>query len=112
MNDSIFKIRHGSGSYNYLDKVYNRLILNKVSMLDENDLQRWGIYNQIMLDLVENGRTNEFEEIKYRITGGENPNVVILEILTRDHTECYNKHRYIDYLEAYLDEDQFGRFYK
>ena len=52
-------------------------------------------------------------EIKYRITDGEDPNIILLEIINREsETEdgliWFLKRR----VEEYIDEDFFNRFFK
>jgi hypothetical protein len=45
---------------------------------------RWETYNVIIETLLSKGDTHYFEEIKYRLTDGEDPNIVILDIIERE----------------------------
>jgi hypothetical protein len=45
---------------------------------------RWETYNVIIETLLSKVDTHYFEEIKYRLTDGEDPNIVILDIIERE----------------------------
>jgi hypothetical protein len=62
--------------------------------------------------LVRQGKGNYLKEIKYRLSDGENPNEVILNIIEResenvDSLTWFFKRR----VEEYLEDDYFRRFY-
>lgn len=67
---------------NFLDKIYNKFVSTNI-IKNELDEEKWEIYKSLF-SLFKNEYTNIAEEIQYRITGGENPNKVFLDILNRE----------------------------
>ena len=111
MEANNFILRARQGKYSMLDKEYYRHINTILETIDEEQEIRWETYNLIIEELINLNHWDYFEEIKYRITDGENPNEVILEIIERDVNEVSGliwalKKR----LEEYIDEDFFKRF--
>ena len=95
-----------------LDKVYNRHIYNIISNLNEEEEARWETYNLILTELSESGSKDYFDEVKYRLTDGENPNQVILDIINRELDNVNGlvwllKRR----IEEYIEDDFIRRFY-
>ena len=95
-----------------LDKVYNRHICNIILNLNDEEEGRWETYNLILTELVENGSKDYFDEVKYRLTDGENPNQVILDIINRELDNVNGlvwllKRR----IEEYIEDDFIRRFY-
>ncbi len=95
-----------------LDKAYNRHISTIISNLDEEEEARWETYNLIIMELLNNDYQHYFDEVKYRLTDGENPNQVILDIINRDLENVNGlvwllKRR----IEEYIEEDFIRRFY-
>lgn len=78
-----FTIKAGIGKYSGLDKEYKKSLNKTMTNISEDKLHRWETYNLIMDELIKNGMVNLFEEFKYRFTDGENPNDIILNILSR-----------------------------
>ena len=111
MGELNFTIKVDSGSYTRLDKEYKDFINETLNKLDEEETHRWEIYNLIMSELLNSGLYNVFEEVKYRLTDGENPNEVMLDIIDRKEYSSsiiwFLKNR----IESYLDEDFLKRFY-
>ena len=77
-----FRIKHGSGKYTPLDRAYNNLITSKIS-IDELEFERWITYNQIVCEINDINDGAMFEEMKYRLTGGEEPSEVLSEMISR-----------------------------
>lgn len=111
-NNFILKNVHGKSTL--LDKQYGKLINNSLGSNDEKQLERWERYNLIVKQILslKNGNIL-FAEIKYRLTDGENPNKVFLDILNRiDQSEVDTllyalKKR----VEEYEEEDYISSFY-
>lgn len=111
MKDFNFKIKSGSGKYSKLDKLYQSYLFNSIKELDENKLYRFEIYDAIINELVKNGETESFDEIKYRLTGGEDPNIVMLDIVNRyeeDNAIFWLMRREIT---NFIEEDNLNRFF-
>ena len=68
------------------------------------------VNNDIIDEIVKLGYNSEFEEIKYRITDGENPNEILLDIFNRIELSpilmFYSKQ-----LEDYLESDKYSKFF-
>jgi len=112
MEDSNITIKVGSGTYNLLDKKYNNFIQNSLSNTDEETIERWFTYEAIMSDLIGLNKIHYFEEIKYRLTGGEDPNELILEIINRDNELKTHLWAHLRRLNDYKNEDLIKRFYQ
>lgn len=114
MENFDFIVKVGSGKKTLLDKEYTKLINNVISTSDEEKEGRWETYDLIIRELfpVDNGKY--FEEIKYRLTDGEDPNHVILDIISRYKEFDLNylvwslKRR----IEEYVEDDFFKRFFE
>jgi hypothetical protein len=79
--------------------------------LDEDKQARWETYDLIISDFMENGKEWAFEEIKYRITDGEDPNKVILDIIERDSDNIDSLSWFLKRrIEEYIEDDFFSRF--
>jgi len=99
------------GKKSTLDKAYQQHVVNIVKTLNEEEEARWETYSLIFQQLINYGYTDITKEIKYRLTDGENPNVVFLDVLDRDSDNFdsltwFLKRR----IEEYLDEDLMKRF--
>lgn len=112
MGTNILLLTPGHGKKSTLDKAYNRHLININNSLDEESQSRWETYSFIIERLIEDGKEIYLKEIKYRLTDGENPNEVILDILNRESENMDGltwmlKRR----VEEFLEEDFFKRFY-
>lgn len=90
-------------------KSYVASILN--ALKDDDDEIRWEIYNIIMSNFYNKGKINLINEYKYRVTDGENPNEIILDIINKhpydiDSTVWSFKRK----LEEFLEDDFINRF--
>jgi hypothetical protein len=100
-----------SGNRTNLDKAYNKHIVSVMETLDEEKQARWETYNLVVEVLTESTKNDYMKEIKYRLTDGEDPNKVMLDIIDReidmvDGLVWFLKRR----IEEYVDEDFFNRF--
>lgn len=108
-----FIVKTKSGKNTNLDKAYFKLLNNVMSLNDEEKEERWENYNLIIKDLLNIDNGQYFEEIKYRLTDNEDPNEVILDIISRyaenelTHLIWTLRKR----IEEYKEEDFFKRFY-
>ncbi len=106
-------LRAGSqGKNSTLNKAYYNHINNLFETLDEEILLRWETYELIIDELLKEGKKEILNEIKYRITDGEDPNDIIIEILDRysdDMTSLiwFLKRR----VEEYREDDYLRNFY-
>jgi hypothetical protein len=94
-----------------LDKAYHKHIANVMETLDDEKQARWETYNLVVEVLVEVTDKDYMKEIKYRLSDGEDPNRVMLDIIEReidkiDGLVWFLKRR----IEEYIDEDFFTRF--
>lgn len=112
MEANNFLLKASQGKRTTLDKAYCKHINTILETIDEEKECRWETYNLIIQELIEQGKRDYFEEIKYRLTDGEDPNKVILEVIARDSDSVSGliwllKRR----LEEYLEDDFIKRFY-
>lgn len=112
METNNFLLKTNNGKKSFLDKAYCKHINTIFEKIDEDNECRWETYNVIIQELISQGKKDYFEEIKYRLTDGENANMVILDIIDREKETVSGliwllKKR----LEEYLSEDFNKRFY-
>lgn len=112
MKANNFPITASKGKRTTLDKAYCKHITNVLETLDKEKEERWETYNIIIQELINEGKIDYFKEIKYRLTDGEDPNKVMLEIIERDGDEASGliwilKRR----LEEYFEDDYLKGFY-
>jgi hypothetical protein len=111
MGNNIFLLTSSHSKKSTLDKAYFQHIKNLIQTLSEEDEARWEIYSIIIEQLINEGKEQYYTEIKYRISDGENPNEVMLDIIEReadtvDNVMWFFKRR----IEEYLEEDYFKKF--
>jgi hypothetical protein len=109
-----FIVKTGKGKNSMLDKEYINLIKNVVLNNDEENESRWETYNLIIKDLFNIDEGKYFQEIRYRLTDGENPNYVISDILSRyKESELTSLILFLkDRIEEYIEDDFFKRFFE
>lgn len=95
-----------------LDRAYKKHIVNKLTTFDEEEEERWETYNLIVNSLTKNDNYNYIDEMKYRVTDGENLNEVLLSFIERNVLEVDGlvwllKRR----IEEYMEDDFLKRFY-
>jgi len=98
---------------NILDKQYKNFMLKLKEKNNDEVEDRWEIYNVIIDELIKEGDENCLNEIKYRITDGEDPNVIILDVIEKNKDNVnsliwFLKRR----VEEFLDEDLFKKFFQ
>lgn len=113
MNTKNILFKSSSNRRTNLDKAYNSHIINLFEELDEDKKARWETYNLIVEVLTESTQKDFMKEIKYRITDGEDPNIILLDIIQREGENAegiiwFLKKR----IEEYIDEDFFNRFFQ
>lgn len=103
-------IKPGSGKFTKLDKLYRDFATNLINNSKEDYLDRWEIYNVIMNELIRIGEYSYFEEVKYRITDGENPNLVMIDMIDKFcfKTELFWLLKSI--IKDFIEEDCINRF--
>ena len=111
MEANDFLLKAGQGKKTALDKAYTKHINIILETLDEEKESRWETYNIIIQELINLGKGSYFKEIKYRLTDGEDPNDVMLDIIDRDVDEMngviwFLKRR----IEEYQEDDFIKRF--
>ena len=111
MKDFNIRIKSGSGKHNNLDKEYNNYVLNIINNSDNQTKERWHIYSIIMDELVKINEIECFEEVKYRLTDGENPNYIMLDIINKNKNNSellwFIKKR----IDEYIDDDFYKLFF-
>jgi len=110
MKNFNFTIKDGPGKYSSLDKEYNSFLRLQLKDSGEDETYRWETYNLIMDELLKIEERDSFNEIKYRLTDGENPNKVIIDVLSRldyDSNLIFLLERR---LKDFIEEDFYNRF--
>ncbi len=112
MKTKQFLLTANQGYKTTLDKAYNKHINQVLNTFNEEQENRWETYNLIMNELISQGDTRYIKEVKYRLSDGENPNDVFLDIINRDKEKVtslvwFLKRR----LEEYKEDDKFNRFF-
>ena len=108
MYNNTFTIKATKGKFNFLDRSYQNLILENTK-LDEN-MERWEIYSIIIDELIILGGALEFQKIKYRLTGGEDPNLIMLDIIKTYSANSVLLQTMKSQVEIYVDEDWSKQF--
>lgn len=94
-----------------LDVAFNKYIVKIFDKITKEDEDKWETYNTILEELATQGRKDYIDEIKYRLTEYENPNVVFSDVLSRDNEInellFFLKRR----VDEYLEDDLYKRFY-
>lgn len=109
-----FIVKTGTGKNTNLDKAYSKLINDVLVKSDEEVEERWETYNLIIKEFLAIDNGMYFQEIKYRLTDGESPNDVILDIASRysQHELSFLAGFLLKRVEEYVEEDFFKRFYE
>lgn len=109
MNAQNYMIKVGVGKYNYLDKAYVSLINNQI-LQNESRIERWETYDSAIKEIISFGDYELFEEIKYRLTGGEDINQVLLSIMKEELKSNLFVVSLIDKIEEYSDIDWLKKY--
>lgn len=108
-----FIVKNGFGKNTLLDSAYAKLINQVITEMDDETEERWETYNLIIKELFNIDNGEYFQEIKYRFTDGENPNNVILDIISRYASDelSYLAYFLSKRVEEYAELDFCRRFY-
>ena len=110
MDRTHFIVKRGRGKNTILDKEYKNLIETVVDCEEKED--RWEVYNLVINELFKIDNGLYFQEIKYRLTDKEDPNKVILDVLSRYENHVLNGFTFFlkKRIEEYAEDDFFKRF--
>jgi hypothetical protein len=108
-----FIVKTGRGKNTTLDNEYIRLIDNVIQTCNEENEGRWEVYNLIIGEFFKLDNGKFFEEIKYRVTDLENPNDVLLDILSRYNVDELNAFIWFlkKRIEEFAEDDFYERFF-
>ena len=73
-----------------LDNEYRIYVFNKTFKAPMGEKRKWDLYHNIIEELTHMGDYNNVNEIKYRITDGEDPTIVLREKISKLHTFSFN----------------------
>ena len=73
-----------------LDNEFRIYVFNKTYKAPIEEKRRWSLYNHIIEELMVLGDYNYVKEIKYRITDGEEPTIVLREKVSKVDTFSFN----------------------
>lgn len=105
MESSIKLPKVGKKRINKLDRDYNKFIENLYDIHSEDLMNRLEIYNAVINELTTLDEQQTINELKYRITDGENPNSVILDIINRYSVESHFMWLMSKNIEQFIYED-------
>ena len=112
MRNTNFNTNKGLTKYKILDKMYDRLINNHLRTEDEFDEDRCDTYEIIMDELHKEDTNQLYDEVKYRLTDGEDINKVFYDIIHRGDYSSGLIWIMGLRIEEYLNEDNYKRFYE
>jgi hypothetical protein len=105
-------IKHSCKKGSKLDKEFNKFLKKTLKDINDDDiLYRWETYNLIINELIDLGRDDLFDEIKYRFTDGEDPNIVMLEILDKVPNISGFLWLIVKKIQNYAENDFENQFY-
>jgi hypothetical protein len=111
MENNVFLLNPDKKRKSALDKAYQKYVFTINENLTKEEENRWELYSTIIELLITEGKQEYYKEIKYRLSDGENPNQIILDIIER---ELENGNAVLSFfkpiVEEYLEEDFFNRF--
>jgi hypothetical protein len=105
MEEFNLNIKSGSGRLKKLDKLYRDFVKDSLDKFNEDSVARWEVYNAIISELRGLGEYKLFQEIQYRFTDGENPNLVMIDIANRLSDDSYLIWLMKSNLLSFIDED-------
>ena len=73
-----------------LDNEFRIYVFNKTYKAPIEEKRKWDLYHNIIEELSHIGDFNHVKEIKYRITDGEEPTIVLREKVSTIHTFSFN----------------------
>lgn len=105
MKEFDLNIKGISGKVNKLDKLYRDFVKDSLDKFDEDSVARWEVYNAIISELHGLGQYKLYQEIQYRFTDGENPNLVMIDIANRLSDDSYLIWLMKPNLLSFIEED-------
>ena len=111
MNTSNYTIKVGFGKYTYLDRAYISLIRNQIYD-NESWTARWEVYDMVVKEIIRLQDEEIFEEIKYRVTGGEDINQILLNIMGNELESTNFINSLISKVKEFTDIDWLKDFYE
>lgn len=102
----------GPNKYKVLDKMFDRLIRETLKNINEEHEERLETYDLILYELKRECNYETYNEIKYRVTDGENTTEVFYDIIIRGDYSSSLIWLFKGRLETYLDDDYYENFYK
>jgi len=105
--------RAAKGNRTTLDKEYTKHINEIIRTYDEEQEGRWETYNVVIEILTEDVYVDVdyIEELKYRLTDGEDPSEIILDFIQREKDNLSGVFWFLKKrIEEYIEEDYFNRF--
>jgi hypothetical protein len=98
-------IKKSPGKLKKLDKLYLDFVKYSLDKFNEDSVARWEVYNVIINELRGLDEYQLFQEIQYRFTDGENPNLVMIDITNRLSSDSYLLWLMKSNLLLFIDED-------
>lgn len=78
-----------------LEKEYQNIIVEHLN--NYNNIHEWATYNQLILELKNNIKDNlRLNELLYRLTDNEDPNIVCIDIINKINTKSPELERLAD----------------
>ena len=112
MEPEIFLLKSKYNKKSSLDIAYKNHLNSIIDNIDEEQEARWETYSFIIETLNKEGKSNYFSELKYRLSDGENPNNIMIDIIERESEIMDGLYLVLKKrLEEYLDDDYFKQFY-
>lgn len=102
-------IKATKGKYGLLDRAYLNYLISKIN-IDEQTSKRWEIYLEIIDIIITLNNPHEFKSIKYRLTDGEDPNLVMLDLINRYGESDSLIKLYETSINGFIEEDWLGLF--
>lgn len=111
MENQVFLLNPNHSKNSALDKAYQKFVFDLTEKLTRDEESRWELYSTIIEILLKEGKKEYYKEMKYRLSDGENPNQIMLDII---NTELEDGNLVLSFfkpiIEDYLEEDFFKRF--
>jgi hypothetical protein len=103
-------LKFGSGESKTLTREFHNIINQMINDYGEDDLSRLNIYDLIVTEWLAEGKDSNYNELKYRVTDGEDINEVFLEIIKSDYLPSSACLSSIEWLKQYITEDKYKNF--
>jgi hypothetical protein len=94
----------------YLNKIYNNKLVLDLSDNSEDLRDKWLTYKQIIGELINSGNDTYANELKYRMTGDEDVNEVIIDIYNKIDEPTTHLTFLLGFIETYIEDDLIKRF--